>query len=326
MHIFLQGGEYVLADFLLQFFDDQPRRATSLYLLLTGKKTLSVLFAALEHQQLQWLHLYPTLSRPDFQAAIARLQAAHHLEKTDLGMILGGPKAQPANLPTAYQPWMGVHTFSPKFHLAVQMLSEASFHNARYRPVTQDWAIQQQLRQWWQHIDRQTAISELKTLLEVIGDESATVLLSTMIGHDFVGAGQVDDISQIQALAQLIAQLDAGLASSWQALWGGRKALGTKTQYAALQMIQQGATREQVSQRLRLKPSTINEHLLTAAIFGADLPLARLYPATMLTQLNQADAHLNYQPLLEQVPDSDFFQIRLFQILCLQGRWPHGQA
>ncbi len=72
-------------------------------------------------------------------------------------------------------------------------------------------------------------------------------------------------------------------------------------------MIQQGATREQVSQRLRLKPSTINEHLLTAAIFGADLPLARLYPATMLTQLNQADAHLNYQPLLEQVPDSDFF-------------------
>ena len=316
----------MLDDFLLQFFDDQPRRATSLYLLLTGKKTLSVLFAALEHQQLQWLHLYPTLSRPDFQAAIDRLQAAHHLEKTDSGLVLGDVSVQLKKLPTAYQPWMGLHAFSPKFHLAVQMLSEASFHNARYRPVTQDWAIQQQLRQWWQHLDRQTAISELKALLEALGDEAAANILSTMIGHDFVGAGQVDDISQIQALAQLIAQLDAGLAPSWQILWGGRKPLGTKTQYAALQMIQQGATREQVSQRLHLKPSTINEHLLGAAIFGADLPLAQLYPVAMVAQLNQADAHLNYQPLLEQIPDSNFFQIRLFQILSLQGRWPHGQA
>lgn len=317
----------MLDDFLLQFFDDQPRRATSLYLLLTGKKTLSVLFAALEHQQLQWLHLYPTLSRPDFQAAIDRLLAAHYLEKTETGLVCAEPVAPSAiSLPTAYQPWMGVHTFSPKFHLAVQMLSEASFHNARYRPVTQDWAIQQQLRHWWQQIDRQTTISELKALLDAIGDEAATNLLNTMIGHEFVGAGNVNEIAQIQALAQLIAQLDAGVAPDWHMLWGGRKPLGTKTQYAALQMIQQGTRREVVSQRLRLKPSTINEHLLGAAIFGAELPLERLYPQVMIDSLTQVDSSLNYQELLDQIPDSDFFQIRLFQILSLQGRWPHGQA
>ncbi len=317
----------MLDDFLFQFFDEKPRRATSLYLLLTGKKTLSVLFAALEHQQLQWLHLYPTLLRPDFQAAIARLLNAHHLEKTETGLKRVEPiAAQTSSLPTAYQPWMGVHTFTPKFQLAVQMLSEASFHNARYRPVTQDWAIQQQLRQWWQKIDRQTTIAELKTLLDAIGDEAAINLLNTMIGHDFVGAGNVTEIAQIQALAQLITQLDAGIAPSWHMLWGGRKPLGTKTQYVALQMIQQGATAELVSQRLHLKPSTINEHLLGAAIFGADLPLARLYPQAMIKTLAQADARLNYQQLLDQIPNSDFFQIRLFQILSLQGRWPHGQA
>lgn len=316
----------MLDDFLLQFFDEKPRRATALYLLLTGKKTLSVLFAALEHHQLQWLQLYPTLSRADFQAAIARLQADHKLEQTETGLVLTEVTSQTDHLPRAYQPWMGVHTFTPKFHLAVQMLSEASFHNRKYRPVTQDWAIQQQLRQWWQGVVYKTAIAELKHLLETIGDDQATAILSEVIGHDFVGSGELQPMAQVQAIASLIAAIDAGGAPSWQALWGGRKPLGTKTQYLAWQMVQQGATRQQASQRLRLKPSTINEHLLTAAIFGAELPLRQLYPETMVATLRQADATLHYQTLLEQIPDSEFFQIRLFQILSLQGRWPHGQT
>ena len=321
----------MLDDFLLQFFDAKPRRELALYLLLTGKKTVSVLFAALEHHQLQWLQLYPTLPRADFQAAIGRLQATHALEQTDTGLILIDPAAkksaqQRVSLPTAYQPWMGVHAFGPRFHLAVQMLSEASFHNARYRPVTQDWAIQQSLRRWWQGIEVTTTIAELKTLLASLDDGVAKALLSEVIGHDFVGAGDLDEMRHVQVLSQLIAAIEASDAPSWQALWGGRKPLGTKTQYLALQMIQQGASRQQVSERLHLKPSTINEHLLTAAIFGAEVPLAQLYPPAMRKALASADATLGYQPLLETVADSDFFQIRLFQILSLQGRWPHGQA
>ncbi|WP_125706858.1 helix-turn-helix domain-containing protein [Lacticaseibacillus porcinae] len=315
----------MLDDFLLQFFDDQPRRATSVYLLLTGKKTLSVLFAALQHHQLQWLHLYPTLSRRDFQAAIDHLLAGHQLVNVDDGLIAGDQKQQPAvDLPDAYQPWMGVQAFEAKFHLAVQMLSEASFHNARYRPVTQDWALQQQLRQWWQTVNVETAIAELKTLLEGLGDVTAEILLSGVIGHEFVGSGEFNEWQQLQALSQLIAIIDQGAAPSWQRLWGGRKPLGTKTQYLALQMIQQGATREQAARRLQLKPSTINEHLLTAVIFGADLPLPQIYPEAMTRALSDVNPQTHYQTLLAQIPNSDFFEIRLFQILSLQGRWPHG--
>ncbi|WP_054661807.1 hypothetical protein [Lacticaseibacillus camelliae] len=98
----------MLTDFVVQLFDEQPRRETAAYMLLNGKKTLSVLFAALQHGQLQWLQLYPTLGRADFQAAVKQLVNAHALTHTETGLVLTDPAAKMqaaarVPLPTHYQ-------------------------------------------------------------------------------------------------------------------------------------------------------------------------------------------------------------------------------
>ena len=64
----------LLTDLAIQFFDTQPRRERAVFGLLAGKKTISNLYAALTHQQLQWLQLYPSLSKELFLQAVAQLK------------------------------------------------------------------------------------------------------------------------------------------------------------------------------------------------------------------------------------------------------------
>ena len=60
----------MLTDFVVQLFDDQPRRETAVYMLLNGKKTLSVLFAALQHGPLLGVRRFPGVARPGGRAAV----------------------------------------------------------------------------------------------------------------------------------------------------------------------------------------------------------------------------------------------------------------
>ena len=145
----------MLTDFVIQFFSEQPRRERAVFGLLTGKQTISILYAALIHQQLQWLHLYPSLSKEAFSAAITTLKVQRMLRETETGLILtekGQHLKQAAvtqlPFPTHYQPWMNLPVFAPRFFLGVQVLSEASYANRAYQPISVNWATQQVVKQW----------------------------------------------------------------------------------------------------------------------------------------------------------------------------------
>ncbi|WP_461213098.1 helix-turn-helix domain-containing protein [Lacticaseibacillus sp. GG6-2] len=326
----------MLDDLLIQFFDAQARRETSVYLLLIGKKTLSILYAALSHHQLQWLQLYPTLQRADYQAAIARLVAEGALKAGANGLVLADEAAKAAAaqrvpLPEHYRPDLAVHDSVPKFQLAVQVLSEASYHERRYRPVVQDWAVQQAVRRWWQDCDVPSATAALEAAFATLPQASADALAHRLVGHAYVGDARPADLAGwlhgIDELAQLISVIATSPATSaWYRLWGGPKPLGTASAYQVLALITQGRSKAQAAAQLRLKPSTINEHLLTVVIEGADLPLTQFYTVEQRQALSQQDATAGYSALMAAVPDCDFFQVRLYQILRLQGRWPDANA
>ncbi|WP_390404517.1 helix-turn-helix domain-containing protein [Lacticaseibacillus jixiensis] len=327
----------MLDDLIVQLFDQQPRTEISVYMLLTGKKTQSVLFAALQHDQLKWLQLYPTLSRSDYQAAIKRLEQAQVLKRDGNNLSLRNLDAQQAAakrlaLPAHYAPWMDLAPFWLKLQLAIQSLSEYTYHNRFYRPVTPDWPSQQAVRQWWVAIKPAAAIQELTALFAALPQAQSDLLSQQLIGHDYVGAGGDDSLAghmqRLDALAQLVVALDANRLGSWARLWGGRKPLGTQSQYQALALAQAGMPRPQIAQRLRLKPSTVNEHLLGAALFGAKLPLDTLYSPAMMAAFGALPKQRfnDFHELLAQVPGSDFFLVRLYEILVIQGRWPDGSG
>ena len=325
----------MLTDFVVQLFDDQPRRETAVYMLLNGKKTLSVLFAALQHGQLQWLQLYPTLARKDFQAAIKQLVASGALTSTATGLVLVDPQAKAAaakrvELPTHFEPWMGVREFELRLLLGVQAVSEAPYHNSHYQPAVRDWAVQQYVRRWYGQARHTDFAGELTVAFALMPAASANRLAKHLIGHDFVGGAQAEDLAgefrHLDDLAQLVALIAAH--PDWpalQSLWGGRVALLSPSNYRACQLIDAGQTREQVGLSLHLKPSTVNEHLLAAAIFGWQPPIKALYPPALLQAFAAVNPHeQDYQKLLAALPDAEFFHVRLFQILNLQGRWPRG--
>ena len=326
----------MLDDLLIQFFDAQARRETSVYLLLNGKKTLSILYAAMVHHQLQWLQLYPTLERENYQAAITRLRAQGLLVATDAGLVLADDAAQKAAakrvpLPSHYHPDLAVHEFAPRLQLAVQVLSEASYHERHYRPIVQDWAVQQAVRRWWRHCDAAQAQATLQAAFAALPQQSGDALVRRFVGHQFVGSAKsltlADQLAEVDRLAEFISVIAAGdLATPWAQLWGGRRALAPASAYQALTLIVRGYSRTQVAAQLRLKPSTINEHLLTVAIEGAVLPVAQLYTPAQRQMLQHQGAVADYRALLAAVPECDFFQVRLYQILQFQGRWPDGDA
>lgn len=325
----------MLTDFVVQLFDEQPRRETAAYMLLNGKKTLSVLFAALQHGQLQWLQLYPTLGRADFQAAVKQLVNAHALTNTGTGLVLTHPaaKMQAAGrvpLPTHYQPWMGVREFEQRLLLAVQAVSEAAYHNNQYQPAVRDWGVQQFVRRWYAQNRQGKFAAELTAAFALLPSAAANRLAARLIGHEFVGGAQAEDLAgaflHLDDLARLVGLIAEH--ADWpalQSLWGGRVALLSASNYRACQLVDAGRTREQVGAQLHLKPSTVNEHLLAATIFGWQPPVERLYSPALRQAFAQVDPHeLDYQKLLAAIPGAEFFHVRLFQILNLQGRWPRG--
>ncbi|WP_338216074.1 hypothetical protein [Lacticaseibacillus salsurivasis] len=321
----------MLEDFMIQFFSDQPRRGPAVYLLLTGKKTLSILFSALQHHQLQWLQLYPTLARTDFQAALNTLIAQKRLVETDAGLVLGADSLDSANkvpLPEAYQPWMGLAEFERRLLLAVQVVSEASFDNRRYRPAVAEWATQQAVRDWLKHVESANFVSELTAAFTTLPTPVADRLAQRLVGHDFVGAAQVGSLTASLEATNDLALLVAAIAQQkWPALWtlwGGPTPLLPPNAKLVCDRFARGESRQQIAQQMRLRPSTVNEHLLEATILGWQPPVGQVYPAAVKAALTAYQGQqLDYQALLDAVPGSEFFQVRLFQILDLQGRWPH---
>ncbi|KRK73388.1 hypothetical protein [Lacticaseibacillus nasuensis] len=315
-------------EIIIALFDNRPRRPASVYNLLVGKKTLSTLYAALLHDQLQWVGLLPDLARSEFDDVIAAATRQGDLVTHQTGLT--ATRASTVTLPASYQPWMDIDGFAGRFYLAVQSLSEASFSNRQYRPVTPDWATQAWVRQWYRQLAQPQAIAELTALFAALPAPAANRLALGLVGHDYVGSGlsltPAARLADIEAFSALLARLDAEPQRypSWAQLWGGRHAILSATNAQALALAAQGANRVQIQAALRRKMSTVNEHLLVGAIFGAEFPLDAFYPPA---QKRQFDAQAlgdpeDYQQLLAAVPGSDFFQVRLFQILTLQGRWP----
>ncbi|WP_125703286.1 hypothetical protein [Lacticaseibacillus daqingensis] len=325
----------MLDDLVIQFFSLHPRREVAVYLLLTGKKTLSTLYSALQHNQLQWLQLLPDLGRDEYQAAVARLVAQRAVARQASGIVLTDPARQAearqrVPLPQAFRAEWGASAFDQRLSLAVQVLSEAQFKNRRYQPVTNDWHTQQRVRQWTRHVNAKAVVAELTAAFAALPTAQADRLARRFVAHGFVGDARADGLAahlaDLDAVSALIAQLVAH--PEWaqlNALWGGPVALFSPSSYQAVALADQGVARAAIAAQLRLKPSTVNEHLLAATIMGWQPPIAQLIPAPVRAALaGQSDPHeQDYQKLLAAVPTSDFFAVRLFQILMLQGRWPN---
>ncbi|WP_164847974.1 helix-turn-helix domain-containing protein [Lacticaseibacillus hulanensis] len=319
-------------DIFIQMLAETPRRPLSVWGIISGRKTASVLFAGLEYGILQWQGLTPQCPRSAILSATAKLVQAGYatddgtaIALTQSGLAEKRRAAVRTPLPVHYAPDNNVRVFGNRLFLAVQAVSEAMAGNAQYVPVSADWQVQRYVRSWYKHwaTRLQDVASELTAAFARLPEQTADNLAGQFVGHGYNGRVQASDwltnLDELSALVQVVWQ-NVKTMPALAALWGGpTPQAGPKAEYC-VQLFESGQSLETIAQELGRKQSTVNEYLLTYAILVRPLAPELLASAGQIAALTASWAAgvRSYQELLQCSPELTFMQVRLFQIAQLR--------
>lgn len=354
-----EKGEMIMTStyeemFLLYLFSaKQARKETSIYYLLQGKRTASMLYRTVDYQLEAIFGLFPKLDRSVYQNRLEKLIQLNYVsyseESKEALLTLKGKEVLEVFFNQHYLPhqlnWMRerrvVLTFQKVIYFLTQILSEARYQNKRYIPIEKNVALQQWTKQWlrqqkkdYQDLALQFGL-EWKKILSQIEPDTATLIVYLMTGHQMTGLTKKQlaqkmsieeaevHIRWLDGLSQMVHQIDeiaeqVPLLNSilMQIKERSHQGLSKSAQETQL-LVQQGHTVEQVCNIRRLKKSTVYEHLIELVIVYPELEISAFMPATIYASLNQLwdeNSSITYQEALERLPDMEFYWFRMMQI------------
>ncbi|MFT9450757.1 helix-turn-helix domain-containing protein [Liquorilactobacillus ghanensis] len=338
---------------LLYFFSaKQPRRPAVIRQILINKRTVSNLFWGLNYQLLSWLAVAPKLEAAYFDQQIELLLQTKALQQTTAGLVLTAAGSQHWQLyqtsdlhywrqaPQLVQHYQ-VGAWQAMLALLIQVFSEMSYHNVHYYVNVTDPQLQYWLKRWLQHNSRQQLQAQfVRTLTEFLTTQespAANIFLNMYSGHQIAGRTLLQLQQQtgwtVAELNCLRTDLSLQLAEkllregpAWQALIGlfRKNSLLSASTAITYQAFLNQYPLAKIAQKRQLKLSTIQEHLLEAAIFATDFPYLKILPTKIQQQLitlfrgQTIPAEWNYQVAQQQ--EISFFYFRLFQIQQLKLR------
>lgn len=333
---------------LLQLLsDDQPRRIRVIENLLVGKRTVSTLYWGLRYDLLAWFGFEKHLARRDVANALNQLVADGSAtvanlvaQLTPTGAIQKHQLAKVTYQPVALSSWLTVAR--PEawqgLQLAVQVVSEFQAANRQYYPLQVAFETRQTVKRWFLAQRRPTLAKqvrgELGQFLSAIPEPVADLWASLLVGHQTPGktVEQLFEMTHRSALELTVIQDDImtqlvlvtqaaptsfpvlhELLQAWQVSPISPSAAQTLANYRA------GATLSTIVEHRRLKPSTVHEHLLEAAIFLSvqQFPYAKLLPNDLQRAFAQRLTGSIDDWAFDQVSDLkiEFWQFRLYEIM-----------
>lgn len=336
---------------LLQLLSQrQVRRLRVIENLLRGRKTVSTLYWGQRYGLLYLLGLDKALQRGALDQVAQtlvtqRLAAWTQDEQPQLRLTPAGHTQQQAT--TYYHPqtaltWprVDLKLVTQRLFLAVQVVSQYAHHNVQYYPLMTDLATQQAVRQWFHQIKStalaQMVLTALTHSLTQLPELTAMVTTAGLSGYQQPGQTtaqlartyqesaweiylrRVDGVIQIATDARKRDHpLHPLLAPAWQTPV-------TRSAQATLAAVTTTSlSLDQVAQQRHIKPSTVREHLLEAAIMlpVTAVPYDRLLPQTtrqdLLAALPGALDDWEYTALTPELQARyDFFTFRLLAIWC----------
>lgn len=326
----------MLAFILTLFHNGFKQRSSTLYHLLLGKRTASVLMHGFFYDNLRFSGSLPRLQEREYQGYLNTLVAKGRLQESEGIYQLtatGKEELVQRALPGAYA--VDYFRYGRKGEsmwqlllFGVQAVSEWSFGNSRYLPIaTQPYQLQQTKR-WLKQatpVQLQQLPQEISGVFQRLPQETADFLAQQFSGHSRAGSvfqqllpercdpvtatlcqdGAVhhffQQLPQHTWLYQLIEPLDQQNLN--------RSMLKTR------QLVLQGAAMEDLLRLRKVKESTINDHLIEWAILDEAFPFAAFLPDKKISGDFAAIRLWRYQDYL----DWSFLQFRLTQIAYLKG-------
>lgn len=313
-------------------------KATTLYHLLTGKKTSSILVYGYFTELLPYFGLFKGWSQAQFQKVLQQLATENVLQFDGTWLrLIEGKTAAVLDL-TKFPHLAGFplqrfdEVFWSRFLLAMQVLAQQNQQEKNYQPVVTDLVIQNDVKSWLQQMAPTAAakalvVAEFYQLLASLPVDTAERLIRQFTGPHHPGEvtwqiyGTKTLLSYLQYKDDLHAFLqEAAHYPKFQQLVTPPANSVSQTQA----LVTAGLNFQGISNKRRqLKASTLRDHLLELAILQPQtFPYSRFMAFGAQEFLkdylmkNAQVVEWDYQELAAL----DFLSFRLFQIQTLAKR------
>lgn len=340
--------EYLFLDI---FSTIEPRKINSLYHILTGKRTISVMLQTLRYRLTAYFAVFPKLNLTNFQERIFYfLKLGLLLEVEDNYLLTEKGKKTLEDFFLTHIRNENIYQmnycavlpiFKRRLLFLIQVLSESAHENNQYFPIQS--RVSEQV--WLKQFIRTTEI-EKKVLSQQFGKELFLLLEKTPAINQELFVHQLEGNNKIRQTSGQVA-LEVGWEETeviikWQQDWlqiitylvknstdlpiiakifqeivenGGLCSKSTEESYF---LWSSGKSLAEIATIRRLKISTINDHISEMAIMYPSFPFEKILSPEQVQYIEQrtkSNKPIHYEEIQEKFPELPFFENRLMQIM-----------
>lgn len=336
--------------FILALFQHGYKARTStLFHLLKGKHTSSVLLYGFLFDDLRFFGAFPDLSEKEYEHCLAKLSKKSQLfySEEGYGQItengINYLMSNPVAIFSEY-PWIDYFKFGKTdddcwrmLQFSVQIISYLSYDENRYVPLEQSPIFQQHIKRIIKNYPKKYLIQQIKTewsdLFSELPIEVANFFANQFIGYHHTGQlpQQLIAESKTELEQQLIfknrlhrllsiisAREDKSILK--QLVLPLIKQNKNKSMNETLKYVNSAYSLTEIAQKRSIKISTVKDHLLEAAIIGS-IEIDQILTTAISTELNQIQSpyqEWQYRELKAKITELDYFDFRLYQIKMKQ--------
>ncbi|MER2225609.1 MAG: helix-turn-helix domain-containing protein [Carnobacterium sp.] len=332
---------------------DYPIKPSTLYHILTGKRTASILFKAHTYQLTKFFSIFPNLKREQYNQMIQKFIARGWIKANGVSEEFYLSEQGKAEVEVYFSEHFypqrlnqllngkATKEFWKKIVFLTQVLSELRYQNKRYLPLDKEWKNQLWVKNWLKNrpLDKQElALSFGKEWIQVLANLdsfSAEIVVSQLTGHEKFGKTitQLASMYKIEALeiAFLLQNVTIQLMDQivrkkeiyplfyliyQECIGDPYSSLSQSTKLTAY-YLDKGLSIENIALKRNLKANTISEHVIELAIIFSDFDVSNVIPDTdyqRLITVFQSNEKITYEELEKEMPHVPFSWYRLIQV------------
>lgn len=328
------------------FIKRNKLRSSTLYHLLHGKRTSSVLLFGYFHEILPFLGAYPKLSFEEFQAVLQASITAGWVEEAEGLLSLTEKGQQQRNRLLTYsltdcdffrygrsdvEAWNLIK-------LAVQTVSNLQARNNQFVPIQSNIFLLQMVKRWLLRKSRAEVITqlpiELTAIFSKLPTQEADFLANQFSGYQLDGLVNFQLSELSKELQYLIEHKNIHLFL--KALEGHPDFLlyelvelliaknYNQSMWKTVDLLKQNYDLTTIQKVRQLKKGTVQDHVIEWAILDEDFPFEQFLSKDEVVMLQSPPETWQYKEVTRDKP-IDYLEFRLTQIQCFQKRMKrHG--
>lgn len=327
-------------DYILSLFQHGYKVKTStLYHLLRGKRTTSVLIYGFLYDNLVAFGLFPLLSKTTYEECIQQLCVNNLLKRYSEVEVQITSNGIERNRQTKHFLEINNYLFGKAelacwrlLQFSVQVISNMSYHQINYIPLETSPYYQEKIKMWLKLMPKKELIRQNKMewteIFSELTDKEANFFAQQFSGYQLIGKAVFqlveDDMNELtyflwlknrrqHLLSKIISLPNSALLK--RLILPVLKENGNQSMYTTIDYLKNNCTIEEIVTKRKMKRGTIQDHLIEYALtneFSFELLLSHHH---FPENYHLIDCRIwNFQTIKKSMPQLDYFLFRLYQI------------